>query len=271
MEEKKKDLMRYLSSHAPLLISYSGGLDSSLLCFLADHATGKKPLCILLDSPLIPRDTIRRAKIRAEEPGYGCEVVRLPVLDDPVFRDNPKGRCAICKTISAEILQEIASRRGYSHIADGVHVSDLDEFRPGVEVFDREGILHPFVDCNISKDDIRAIARQCGLSFWNEPSGTCLATRIPYDHEITPEILGKIEAAEKVLEELECNVVRVRSSGNTAKIEVMPEDQLKIIMNRDIIIRRFGEIGFIHVLLDLRGYRSGSMDEIRRDADILDF
>jgi uncharacterized protein len=259
---KKKDcLMRNLSSRPPLLISYSGGLDSSLLCFLANQVPGKRPLCILLDSPLVPRRMISRATRRAEELGYEFDVVRLPILEDSLFRKNPKNRCYICKKLSAKILKDIASSRGFREIADGVNASDLTEFRPGLAACDDEGIIHPFVECEISKDDIRSIARDCGLSFWNEPSGTCLATRIPYDQSITPEILDRIEAAEEFLLGIGFEPVRVRFFGDTAKIEVMPDDLSKLISLKDKIIQRFHETGFARIVLDLEGYRSGSMDE----------
>ena len=259
---KKLDrLMSYLSLRPPLLISYSGGLDSSLLCYLADRIQGKKPLCILFDSPLIPRKTISGAIRRAEELGYGCDVVRLPVLGDPLFRKNPQDRCYICKMISAGVLKDIASSRGYQEIADGVNISDLAEFRPGLAACEEEGITHPFVECGISKEDIRSIARNCGIPFWDEPSGTCLATRIPYDQDITPEILDLIEAAEDLLLGMGFNPVRVRFFGDTAKIEVLPDDLPKLIAFRDTIIQRFHGIGFAHIVLDLEGYRSGSMDK----------
>jgi len=261
VNKKKNHLLRFLASRAPLLISYSGGLDSSLLCYLAEKVSGKKPLCILFDSPLIPGKIISRAISRAEELGYGCEVIRLPILDNPLFRDNPRDRCYICKKMSAQILKDIASSRGYKEIADGINTSDLTEFRPGLAASDEEGIIHPFVECEISKDDIRSIARQCGLSFWNEPSGTCLATRIPYGEKITPRILGRIEDAEDFLSSLGFDPVRVRVFGNTAKIEVSPGDLSGLITFKDTINQRFGEIGFTHILVDLGGYRSGSMDE----------
>ena len=261
--EKKNRLLKYLASHAPLLISYSGGLDSSLLCYLAYHSGGEKPLCVLVRSPLVPGESVSAAIRRAEERGYGCEVIRLPLLDNPQFRKNLKDRCYICRKMAAQALLDIASKRGYAGVADGVNTSDLAEFRPGLAACDEEGILHPFVECGISKDDTRSIARQCGLSFWNEPSGTCLATRIPYGDEITPHTLEKIEAAESRLRGLGFSPLRVRVFHDTAVIEVMPGDLSRLISQKDMINQRFREFGFLRILVDLRGYRSGSMDEPR--------
>jgi uncharacterized protein len=255
--------MKYLASCAPLLISYSGGLDSSLLCYLAYHAGGEKPLCVLVRSPLVPGEAVSAAIRRAEELGYGCEVTWIPLLDNPRFRDNPKDRCYICKKTTAQALVEMASKRGYAGVADGVNTSDLAEFRPGLAACEEEGILHPFVECGISKDDIRAIARQFGLSFWNEPSGTCLATRIPYGDEINPHTLEKIESAENCLRRLDFSPVRVRVIHGTAVIEVMPGDLSRLISQKDMINQRFRELGFPRILVDLEGYRSGSMDEPR--------
>lgn len=261
--EKKNRLLKYLASHAPLLISYSGGLDSSLLCYLAYHSGGEKPLCVLVRSPLVPGESVSAAIRRAEELGYGCEVIRLPLLDNPQFRKNLKDRCYICRKMAAQALLDIASKRGYAGVADGVNTSDLAEFRPGLAACDEEGILHPFVECGISKDDTRSIARQCGLSFWNEPSGTCLATRIPYGDEITPHTLEKIEAAESRLRGLGFSPLRVRVFHDTAVIEVMPGDLSRLISQKDMINQRFREFGFLRILVDLEGYRFGSMDEHR--------
>jgi len=256
-------LMKYLASRAPLLISYSGGLDSSLLCYLAYHAGGKKPLCVLVQSPLLPGEAASAAIRRAEELGYGCEVTWIPLLENPRFRDNPKDRCYICKKTTAQALVEMASKRGYAGVADGVNTSDLSEFRPGLAACEEEGILHPFVECGISKDDIRSIARQCGLSFWNEPSGTCLATRIPYGDEITPHTLEKIESAENCLHGLGFSPVRVRIIHDTAVIEVIPGDLSRLISRKDMINQCLREFGFLRILVDLEGYRFGSMDEHR--------
>jgi len=261
MNEKKADIIRYIKQNGPFIISYSGGVDSSLLAALADLVHGEKTCCIFLDSGLVSKKMIEQAKKRANELGIEYEVIRLPVIDDPEFRKNPKNRCYICKKLSSELLNTVARSRGYSGVADGVNITDLSEFRPGLVACREEGILHPFADCGISKEDIRAIAEECGYSFWDAPSGTCLATRIPYGDEITPALLRKIEEAEEAISACGCSVVRVRAYEALAKIEVLPAEFPRILADRESIIARFRKIGFEHVTLDLEGYRSGSMDE----------
>ncbi|MDV2482172.1 ATP-dependent sacrificial sulfur transferase LarE [Methanoculleus sp. Wushi-C6] len=248
-----------------MLVAYSGGVDSSLLAALAVRALGKERVrCVLLDSPLLPRQAVREARETATRLDLPLEVVAFPILRDETFRANRPDRCYACKKASSLLLKELARRGGIDTVADGTNVSDLGTYRPGLAASDEEGVCHPLVEAGAAKGDVRRIARECGFPFWNKPSAACLATRIPYGDEITEEALARIEAAEEALQGLGFAQVqvRVRVHGDVARIEVPPDKLESLFSVRDKVMAAFRGIGFAYVALDLAGYRSGSMDEV---------
>ena len=259
----REAVIEALKEKGPLLVAYSGGVDSSLLAALAVRALGKEGVrCVLLDSPLVPRREVEEAKEVAGRLGLPLEVVAFPVLDDETFRANRPDRCYTCKKASARLLKELARREGIDTVADGTNVSDLGAYRPGLAASDEEGICHPLAGAGATKADIRRIARECGLPFWNKPSAACLATRTPYGDEVTEEVLGRIEAAEEVLHDRGFRQVRVRAHGDVARIEVPSDELERLFALRDEVTAALRRIGFAYVALDLAGYRSGSMDEV---------
>ncbi|MDI6719092.1 MAG: ATP-dependent sacrificial sulfur transferase LarE [Methanomicrobiales archaeon] len=262
VDRKVKDLKDLIAEKGSLLVSCSGGVDSSLLADIAREVLGERYVCVLLDSPLVPRRTLREARRTARELGLQLEVIPLPILESEEFRRNPKNRCYICKKVSARLLKERARERGLSAVADGVNVADLGKHRPGIAACDEEGICHPFVEAGISKEDIRRIARERNLPFWDMPSSACLASRIPYGEEITAEKLERIEAAEEFLRDHGFGQVRVRVHGPLARIEVEPAAMERLFAMRAEVVRAFEDLGFVYVTLDLRGFRSGSMDAV---------
>jgi pyridinium-3,5-biscarboxylic acid mononucleotide sulfurtransferase len=262
VSDKKKALIECLPPGGPIIISFSGGVDSSLLAAVARECRGDQVRCILLDSPLVPRKTVLEAVKTAEDLGVPCEVIPFPVMEVNEFRCNPKNRCYLCKKMSSRILRAYAERLGSSCVADGMNASDLHEYRPGLCAATEEGIRHPFIEAGITKTEIREIAKNGGFPFWDKPSSACLASRIPYREEITAEKLQMIEKAESFLAGQGFTQVRVRLHDTSARIELIPEEMEKAFLIRGDLIRRFHEIGFHFVTLDLSGFRSGSMDEV---------
>ncbi|HQD27037.1 MULTISPECIES: ATP-dependent sacrificial sulfur transferase LarE [Methanoculleus] len=259
----KEAVIEALKEKGPLLIAYSGGVDSSLLAALAVRALGKERVrCVLLDSPLIPRREVEAARKTAARLDLPLEVVAFPILEDEAFRANRPDRCYTCKKASARLLKDLARREGIGTVADGTNLSDLGTYRPGLAAGDEEGISHPLADACATKDDVRRIAHECGLSLWSKPSAACLATRLPYGTEITEEALARIEAAEDALHDRGFSQVRVRLHGDVARIEVPPEEMERLFSMRDDVTAALRKIGFTYVALDLAGYRSGSMDEV---------
>jgi uncharacterized protein len=265
--DKLEDLKTSIKKKERILVAYSGGVDSSLLAAVAHDALGKDALAVILDSQTMSRSELENARELAGSLGLNCRVAEFPILKEGQFCSNPANRCYICKKRSAAILKRIARTEGISCIADGVNLSDYDDYRPGIAACDEEGIWHPFVDAAITKEDIRAVAHDLGLPVWNKPSAACLASRIPYGQPITSEGLRMVDEAEQYLMSQGFLTLRVRSHGRLARIELLVQDMARAMISRDEIASKLKAIGFDYVALDLEGFRSGSMDEsLMRDG-----
>jgi uncharacterized protein len=260
--KKYEDLREIVQGHGPMLVAYSGGVDSTLLAAVAREVLGEKSRCVLLDSPVVPRAAVAQAQEIARGLGFDLEIIPVPLMENGQFTKNPADRCYSCKKISAGFLRARAAEHGLACIADGINVSDTGEHRPGLRASTEEGIVHPFIEAGITKQDIRDIARMLDLPVWQKPSAACLSSRIPYGEEITAEKLRMIEEAEAYLAALQIGQLRVRLHKNLARIEVHKEDMGKILEQQDAVARHFRSLGFTYVTLDLEGYRSGSMDEV---------
>ncbi len=247
-----------------LLISFSGGLDSSVLSGVAVDVLGpERTLAVMVNSEFLSDDERVAAVSVADEIGIRLMIRRVSVLGDDNVTSNPRDRCYHCKRRIAGVLGKTAESEGFTSIADGFNLSDRGEYRPGTRAADEAGIRHPFLEAGMYKEDIRAIAEGMGLSVAFKPSESCLATRIPYGQEITALKLGMVEKGEKKLHELGFPQVRLRTHGDIARIEV-PCDRIGDILEPNIVSRiteGLKSIGYTYVTLDMEGYRSGSMDE----------
>jgi pyridinium-3,5-biscarboxylic acid mononucleotide sulfurtransferase len=259
---KYEELKKIIAGHGPMLVAYSGGVDSTLLAAVTHEVLKEKTRCVLLDSPVVPRAAVMQAREIACELGLVLDIITVPLLEQEEFCKNPAERCYHCKKVSAVSLKLRAAELGLACIADGINVSDTGEHRPGLRASTEEGIVHPFIEAGITKQDIRDIARERGLSVWQKPSAACLSSRIPYGERITGEKLRMIEEAEAFLDGLGIGQLRVRLHGNLARIEVHKEDVGKILDQQSAVVRHLRSLGFAYVTLDLEGYRSGSMDEV---------
>jgi pyridinium-3,5-biscarboxylic acid mononucleotide sulfurtransferase len=270
LQEKVTILQEIIREHAPLLIAYSGGVDSALLAAITLETLGPdKMQCILVDGPELPRHGLQEARTTAEILGLPFEVVPGKPLADDLRRENPHDRCRHCKLGTFQVLAAATSKYSCSFIADGANASDLGEHRPGISAFSSCGVIHPFIMASITKGEIREIARMRELPFWDKPSSACLYSRIPYGDEITLLKLRMVEMAEDLLLGLGFRQVRVRHHGQIARIEILPGEFSKFLPNAEQIDKEFRRIGFSYVTLDLRGYRSGSMDEVLKQEDLI--
>ncbi|WP_394339495.1 ATP-dependent sacrificial sulfur transferase LarE [Methanoregula sp.] len=249
-----------------MLVAFSGGVDSSLLAVLAREAFGDKSRCVLLDSPVVPREAIDEAQRIARDYNLNLEILQLTLMDDERFTKNPAERCYWCKKTSAGVLKRRAQELGLACVADGINVSDTGEHRPGLAASTEEGIVHPFLDAGMTKNNIRECARAGGFDFWDKPSAACLSSRIPYGEVITGEKLHMVEEAEAFLHKKGFRQVRVRVHGTIARIEVPKEEMHALLDMHAAVAGTLSALGFSYVTLDLEGYRSGSMDEVLAPA-----
>lgn len=261
MKEKLEHLKEIIKEKDSLIIAFSGGIDSSLVAKVAFDVLDEKALAVTLTSDTFSKRELENAKKIAKEIGVHHMIIKSSELGNKAFVRNPENRCYYCKKEEAIVLKKIANENRIKYIADGVNLSDFDEHRPGIKALDEEDIIHPLVEAGVKKSDIKVMAKSLGLSNYNMPSTTCLASRIPYDEEITSEKLKRIEEAESFILSSGLRQVRVRCHKDVARIEVEKEEIKKVISFRKEIVRRLKEVGFRYITLDLEGYRSGSMDE----------
>lgn len=263
---KRQVLLDRLRSLDSLLVAFSGGVDSTFLLAAAHEALGKKVLAVTAHSILYPRSEIEEAVAFAKS--LGVEHVLLPseASDLPEFIANPPERCYFCKKYLFEHLREIARQRGIRNLAHAANMDDLRDFRPGRQAAEEMGIIAPLVEARLTKEDIRFLSREMGLSTWDKPSMACLASRVPYGETITETKLRMIGEAEKEIASHGFSQYRVRVHGLLARIELQPSEMNRILEPelRERIAAKLKELGFLYVSLDLEGYVTGSMNRAIR-------
>ncbi len=243
-------------------VAYSGGVDSTFIAWYLREKLGKEVIAFFADTVFISAAERLNALRTAEELGLELEILSFDPLDSAAVRANPVDRCYHCKKeVFSRIISQ-AARFGCLAVVDGSHAGDMGGYRPGKKALRELGVISPLAAAGLVKDEIRLLSRNAGISNWNKPSQSCLATRVPYGSPLSRELLERIEKAEDLLHDLGCVQVRVRCHGDLARIEAEQHDFAKIMApeTRSIIIKRFAELGFAYSSLDLAGFRSGSWD-----------
>jgi pyridinium-3,5-biscarboxylic acid mononucleotide sulfurtransferase len=263
MDAKFERLTGLLCENSGLLVAFSAGVDSTFLLKAAHMALGQRAIALTASSPSAPPGEIQAAKEFAS--GLGCRHIVLDSheLNNPSFAQNPVNRCFFCKDELYRICRAEADKLGIETIVDGTNLDDLQDHRPGLKAANEWGVRHPLVEAEMTKADIRRYSRELDLPTWDKPSSPCLSSRFPYGTEINLERLKQIGSCEVFMKELRFREFRVRYHGDLARIEVSQNeiDRLFERPMRDAIVKRFKELGFRFVSLDLQGFRSGSLNE----------
>jgi pyridinium-3,5-biscarboxylic acid mononucleotide sulfurtransferase len=264
LEQKLAQLKEIFAQMERALIAYSGGIDSSLVAKIASDVLGDRALAITAVSPSLLPEELEDAQIQGLAMGITHELVETHEMDNPNYTANPVNRCYFCKSELHDTLKSLAIERGYPYIIDGVNADDLRDYRPGIQAAKERGVRSPLAEVGITKAQVRQLSQQLGLSWWDKPAQPCLSSRFPYGEEITITKLQRVGRAEIYLRKLGWMNLRVRSEGDTARIELMPEQIKDFVLTTDLpqIVAAFQSFGFVYVTLDLEGYRSGKLNQV---------
>lgn len=262
LDRKASDLLMILKSLCPVVVAYSGGVDSSFLLAAAFEACGGRALALTASSPTYPRRELDSARLIARLVGAEHRLIKTRELDDPAFRQNPLDRCYLCKRELFLAVTRLARSQGFSGVVEGSTVDDLKDFRPGERALAELSVKSPLREANFTKADVRDLARLIGLPNWGKPAAACLASRFPYGTEITRDGLLRIERVENALLDLGFTQVRARCHGDLLRIEIEPAGLARASADqvRDRIVQTARREGFRFVTLDLQGYRTGSFN-----------
>lgn len=262
---EKLDKLKALFAHMEqALIAYSGGVDSTLVAKIAYDVLGGRALAVTAVSPSLLPEELEDAKVQAATIGIQHQVIQTHEMENPNYTANPVNRCYFCKSTLHDTLRPLANQLGYPYVVDGVNADDLHDYRPGIQAAKERGAFSPLAEVGASKLEVRQLSQQLGLSWWDKPAQPCLSSRFPYGEEITVAKLQRVGRAEIYLRKQGFSNLRVRSEGDTARIELPPEQIKDFVSKTDLqsVVSAFQELGFIYVTLDLEGYRSGKLNQI---------
>jgi len=258
----KVRLNKILSQYDSALIALSGGVDSSLVAKLALDTYGNRALAVISSSESLAKSERDKAVALCREIGIKFREIQTNELSDPKYRKNDGLRCFACKTHLYRDLSVYAQDNGFDVVMDGANADDLNDYRPGRKAATEHSVVSPLAQAGVTKEEVRQMARKLGLPNWNKPASACLASRVPYGTEVTKKVLSKVEVAEEVLRNFGFKNFRVRHHGDVARLEVALEEFDLLFELRKELVQGVKKAGYIHVSLDLEGFRSGSMNAV---------
>ncbi len=267
LDRKEQKLDNLLRSYGRVAIGFSGGVDSTMLLRKSLDVLGKENvLAVIADTPSLPRRELAEALSLAADMHAECVTVNPDELSDPSYASNPSDRCYFCKRHLFETIRAKAADLGFDCILDGNNADDEGDYRPGRRAARELGVKSPLQEAALSKADIRMISDRLHLPTALKPAMACLASRVPYGTPVTSEVLSRIEQAEESLRALGFTHCRVRHHADVARIEVPPGDLEHLVDQavRERIVRKIKNAGYAFVTLDLQGYRTGSLNEVKK-------
>jgi len=264
LSDKKARLDACLGGLGRVLVAYSGGVDSAYLAFAAHQALGGEMLAVIADSPSLARAQLADALAFAAEQHIPVEVIQTQELRREKYARNDGLRCFHCKDELFTRLDSMREQRGFAAVAYGVNADDTGDFRPGQEAARQHRVAAPLLQADLTKADVRQLARLAGLRVWDKPASACLSSRIEYGREVTPEALAQVERGEDALRALGFSQFRVRHHGAIVRLEIAREEMPRALTPEMAaeFTRIFRGLGFQYVTLDLEGFRSGSMNAV---------
>ncbi len=255
---KHEQLLAYINGFQSLLIAYSGGVDSALVLKIAHSVLQEKAVAVTADSPAIPRRELAVATKIANQIGAKHLVIQTDEITDENYSSNPINRCYFCKSELYAKLLKVAKKENITTIANGTNLDDLGDYRPGLLAASEFKVVSPLKEARMSKADVRTLAQQLGLEIWDKPATPCLASRIPYQSEVTPEKLAAIEQAEYFLKNLNIKDLRVRHFGEKARVELHEVDFPLFESKINLIRKNFKTFGFEEI--ELIPFKSGNLN-----------
>lgn len=266
--QKLEQLTTLFSEMENALVAYSGGIDSTLVAKIAVDVLGDRAIAVTAESPSLLPEDLEDARIQAAAIGITHKVVQTHEMDNPNYSSNPVNRCYFCKSELHDTLKPMAMEWGYPYVVDGVNADDLHDYRPGIQAAKERGARSPLAEVGVTKAEVRELSKHLGLPWWDKPAQPCLSSRFPYGEEITIAKLQRVGRSEVYLRKLGWQNLRVRSEGDTARIEVLPDQVKEFVIQTDLpkLVSALQSYGFLYVTLDLEGYRSGKLNQVLQFA-----
>lgn len=261
ISDKYEELKQVIRRYNSVVVAFSGGIDSSLIAYVAAEILGSKALAVTSGSASLKRSDLNLAETLGSTWGINHEVIVTDELSKPDYRSNPVNRCFHCKTSLYSSLAEICKDKNIEVILNGTNVDDLGDHRPGLIAADNYQVCSPLVEAGFTKADVRSLANELGLKNANKPQSACLSSRFPYGTSINENLLSQVEQSENVLEMLGFTQFRVRHHGELARIEVIEAEFNMAMQCRAEIDEGLRRAGYKYISLDLTGFRSGSLNE----------